>query len=66
MRRAVGLGALVAAGAAGLALFRSRRRVAAERVDLHFADGSTISLSDGAGDAERLLARARDVLDAAR
>jgi hypothetical protein len=40
-----------------------RRR---ERVDLYFADGSMLSLSDGSEDGRRLLPLARDVLHAAR
>jgi hypothetical protein len=36
-----------------------RRR---ERVDLYFADGSMLSLSDGSADGQRLLPLAREVL----
>jgi len=64
MRRLFALG--IAGAAAGVALWRSRRSGPAERVDLHFEDGSMVSLTPAAGDAERLLALARDVLAAAR
>jgi hypothetical protein len=64
MRRALALG--LAGAAAGIAFWRSRRAGPEERVDLYFEDGSMVSLALTAGDAERLLDRARDVLAAAR
>lgn len=64
MRRLLALG--VAGAAAGIALWRRRGGAPAERVDLHFEDGSMVSLTPAADDAERLLALARDVLVAAR
>lgn len=64
MRRALALG--LAGAAAGLAFWSSRRSGPEERVDLYFEDGSMVSLSPTAEDAERLLERARDVLAAAR
>lgn len=64
MRRLLALG--IAGAAAGFAVWRRRSAGPAERVDLHFEDGSMISLAPAAGDAERLLALARDVLAAAR
>jgi len=64
MRKALALG--LAGAAAGIAFWRSRRAGPEERVDLYFEDGSMVSLALTAGDAERLLDRARDVLAAAR
>jgi hypothetical protein len=64
MRRLLALG--VAGAAAGFALWRSRNAGPAERVDLHFEDGSMVSLTSEAEDAERLLRLARDVVAAAR
>lgn len=64
MRRLLALG--VAGAAAGIALWRKRGGAPAERVDLHFEDGSMVSLPAGSKDAERLLRLARDVLAAAR
>jgi hypothetical protein len=37
-----------------------------EHVDLYFADGSMVSLSDASADAQRLLPLAREFLSAAR
>lgn len=64
-RKALAAVALSAAAVAGAAVWRrrSRRR---ERVDLYFADGSMISLEEGALEADRLLPLAREVLEAAR
>ena len=64
MRRLLALG--VAGAAAGIALWRRRGGAPAERVDLHFEDGSMVSLPATSEDAERLLGLARDVLAAAR
>ena len=64
MRRLLALG--VAGAAAGIALWRRRAGAHAERVDLHFEDGSMVSLPAASEDAERLLGLARDVLAAAR
>ena len=55
----------LAGGAAAGALWR-RRRASAERVELHFDDGSMIALDERRDDARALLEHARDVLDAAR
>lgn len=63
MRRLLALG--VAGAAAGIALWRRRAGAPAERVDLHFEDGSMVSLPTASEDAERLLELARDVLAAA-
>jgi hypothetical protein len=53
MRRA--LGVLVLLG--GPVLYARRRR--REQVHVHFEDGSTVTLADGAPEAARLLALAR-------
>jgi hypothetical protein len=65
-RRLLALAGVLTGAVAGLLYLRrgaSRRR---ERVDLYFADGSMVSLSDGSPDAERLLTLGRDALRAAR
>jgi hypothetical protein len=53
---------------AGASLLIWRRRAArhAEKVDLYYEDGSTVSLVDGSLEADRLLPLARRVLAAAR
>lgn len=58
--------ALLAAAGAGTAFLLRRRRASPERVELGFVDGSAISLRPSDGNAERLLALARDVAFAAR
>jgi hypothetical protein len=60
---ALGFGTGALAVTAFLRRSAERRR---ERVDLYFADGSMLSLSDGSADGGRLLPLARDVLHAAR
>jgi hypothetical protein len=57
---------LLAASAAGAALWFRGRTVARERVDLYFADGSMISFTPGSAEGERLLSIARRGLAAAR
>jgi hypothetical protein len=60
------LSTVVLAAAGSLAASVAYRRRAArrrERVDLTFADGSSVSLADGTPEAARLLALAREVLD---
>ena len=56
---------LAAAGGAAL-LLRRRRAAQQDRVDLYYADGSSISLEDGAPEGERLISLAREALRAAR
>jgi hypothetical protein len=59
-------GTLLAAGSiVGVAVLRRRVAQRRERIDLYFDDGSMLSLAEGAGEAERLLPLARDVLRAA-
>jgi hypothetical protein len=58
-------GFLLAAGSlAGSVLVRRRAARRRERVDLYFADGSMVSLTEGSPEAERLLPLARDILSA--
>lgn len=64
-RKLLVLVAATGAVLASLAFFRHGGGRGRERVDLYFADGSMVSLSEGA-DAERLLALARTALAAAR
>jgi hypothetical protein len=61
-RRLVAIAGLVGGAVAGIALFRRGASKRRERVDLYYADGSMVSLSDGSPDAERLLALGRDAL----
>lgn len=51
-----------------LAAFLIRRRLAGRRtrMDLYFADGSMVSLSDDSPEAQRLLPLAREILSTAR
>ena len=58
MRRTLVL--LAAAG--GSFLYAARRRRGRERVQLHFDDGSTVTLEQGAPAADELLALARGVV----
>jgi hypothetical protein len=62
VRRAV-VGALVLAG--GAVLLRRRTISRGEHVDLYYDDGSMVSLENGAPDAERMLAIAREALSRA-
>ena len=60
-------GVLLAAGSlAGSVLVRRRAARRRERVDLYADDGSMISVADGAPEAARLLALARDLIHEAR
>jgi hypothetical protein len=58
--------ALLLAAAAAVVFLRRRKATRAERVDLYYEDGSMISLEDGAPEAERLLAVARDAVRSVR
>ena len=66
MRRGKSVAALVIVGSVGAAILWRRRRRRRERVDLYFADGSMVSLEEGALEADRLLPHARAVLGVAR
>ena len=57
--------ALAAGSFAGSLLYRRRTARRRERIDLYYADGSMISLSEGSPGAGPLLALAHDVLHAA-
>jgi hypothetical protein len=60
-------GFLLATGsAAGTLLYRRRAARRRERVELYFADGSMVSLTQGSAEAERLLGHARRLLATAR
>jgi CHASE2 domain-containing sensor protein len=63
MRKA---GVVLLAAAAAAAVVLRRRKGSPERVELGFVDGSAVSLRPSDGNAERLLALARDVASAAR
>ena len=58
------LAGLVLAAGAAVAATAYRRRAARrrERVDLYADDGSMVSVADGAPEAERLLALARELI----
>jgi hypothetical protein len=49
----------------GAVLFRRRAARRRERVDLYFADGTIVSVTEGSHEADRLLQHARDALGAA-
>ena len=57
---------LAAGSLLGIGLYARRGGRANERIDLYFADGSLSTLDGGSTEAARLVARARDVLRAAR
>ena len=58
MRKLLGLAVLVV----GALYLRHRRDADRERVQLHFDDGSSVTLADDAPDAQPLLAAARSAL----
>ena len=58
MRKLLGVAVLVG----GALYLRHRRDAGRERVQLHFDDGSSVTLADDAPDAEPLLALARRAL----
>ncbi len=66
MRRTTRALALALGSAVGAAALRRLRAGQAARVDLYFADGSMVSLEEGAPQADRLVPLAREVLAAAR
>ena len=65
MRRLLAALALLAGSVAGTLLLRRRAQRRA-RVEVHFEDGSTISLTDGSPEASTVLPLARRILDAVR
>ena len=65
-RRLFLLAGLVTGAIAAIAFARRTSARRRERVDLYYADGSMVSLSDGSPDAERLLSLGRDALSAAQ
>jgi hypothetical protein len=64
-RSAAAILGIVGGMLAGAAFIR-RQTAQRERVDLYYADGSMLSLTNGAPGAERLLPLARDILRTAR
>jgi len=66
MRRSVAAVLGVIAGLLAGAAFLRRHAAARERADLYFADGSMLSLTNGAPGTDRLLPLARDVIRNAR
>ena len=54
------------AAAAGAFLLVRRRRAREEYVGLYYADGTSVSLEDGAPEGDRMLELARDALRLAR
>ena len=65
-RRRLLTGMLLAAGSfTGSVLYRRRVARRREHVDLYFGDGSMTSLPEGSPEADRLLALAREALEAA-
>jgi len=64
MRRSGALILGILAGVFAGAAFVRRRTVHAERADLYFEDGSMLSLSQGAPEADRLLPLAAEALAA--
>jgi hypothetical protein len=64
-RSAAAILGIVGGMVAGAAFIR-RQAAQRDRVDLYYADGSMLSLTNGAPGAERLLPLARDILRTAR
>jgi hypothetical protein len=66
MRRSVAALLGIAGGMVAGAAFVRRQAAQRERVDLYYADGSMVSLTDGAPGADRLLPLARQLLQTTR
>ena len=68
MPRRKAIAGLAIAGGSALGAFLLRQRTAqrAEKVDLHFGDGTMVSLAPGDRGADRLLELGRGALRAAR
>jgi len=65
-RRLLAVAAAAAGSAAGAVLLRRRAARGKARVELYFADGTLVPLSQGTAEAERLLLHARELLAASR
>jgi hypothetical protein len=66
-RRRLLTGFLLAAGSlAGTVFYRRRAAARRERVDVYFADGSMVSLTERTPEAATVLPLARRILDTAR
>ena len=63
MPRRKALTVLALAGSVAGAVFLRRRSGRRERVDLYFADGSIVSLTDGSPEASTVLPLARRILE---
>jgi hypothetical protein len=66
MRRSVAALLGIAGGMVAGAAFVRRQAAQRERVDLYYADGSMLSLTNGAPGADRLLPLARQLLQTTR
>jgi hypothetical protein len=66
MRRSSAVLVGVLGGMAAGAAFVRRQAAQRDRVDLYYADGSMLSLTDGAPGADRLLPLAREILRTAQ
>ena len=66
MRRSVAALLGIAGGMVAGAAFVRRQAAQRERVDLYYADGSMLSLANGAPGADRLLPLARHLLQTTR
>jgi hypothetical protein len=66
MRRSTAVIVGMVGGMLAGAAFIRRQAAQRDRVDLYYADGSMLSLTDGAPGAEGLLPLARDILRTAR
>jgi hypothetical protein len=66
MRRSVAALLGIAGGMVAGAAFVRRQAAQRERVDLYYADGSMVSLTNGAPGADRLLPLARQLLQTTR
>jgi hypothetical protein len=64
MRRSAAIILGMAGGMLAGAAFIRRQAAQRDRVDLYYADGSMLSLTNGAPGADRLLPLARDILRA--
>jgi hypothetical protein len=66
MRRSAAAVLGIVGGMLAGAAFIRRQTAQRERIDLYYADGSMVSLTNGAPGAERLLPIAREILRTAR